>query len=104
MSATHPLPVTAPAAVPFVRMDHDDPELLEELLGVVRTVAEQGAFIGGSHVEDFEADFADYCEAGEAVGISSGTEALVLSLRALGIGPATRSSCRPTRSSRPPRR
>ena len=68
-------------------MDHDDPELLEELLGVVRTVAEQGAFIGGSHVEDFEADFAAYCEAGEAVGISSGTEALVLSLRALGIGP-----------------
>ena len=87
MSATHPSPVAAPAAVPFVRMDHDDPELLEELLGVVRTVAEQGAFIGGSHVEDFEADFAAYCEAGEAVGISSGTEALVLSLRALGIGP-----------------
>jgi dTDP-4-amino-4,6-dideoxygalactose transaminase len=87
MSATHPLPVTAAAAVPFVRMDHDDPELLEELLGVVRTVAEQGAFIGGSHVEDFEADFAAYCEAGEAIGISSGTEALVLSLRALGIGP-----------------
>jgi dTDP-4-amino-4,6-dideoxygalactose transaminase len=67
-------------------MDKDDPELLEELLAVVRTVAEQGAFIGGSYVEDFEADFAAYCEADEAVGISSGTEALVLALRALGIG------------------
>ena len=86
MSATHPLPVTAATAVPFVRMDRDDPELLEELLAVVRTVAEQGAFIGGSHVEEFEADFAAYCEADEAIGISSGTEALVLALRALGIG------------------
>jgi dTDP-3-amino-3,4,6-trideoxy-alpha-D-glucose transaminase len=86
VSATHPLPVTAATAVPFVRMDRDDPELLEELLAVVRTVAEQGAFIGGSHVEEFEADFAAYCEADEAIGISSGTEALVLALRALGIG------------------
>jgi dTDP-4-amino-4,6-dideoxygalactose transaminase len=86
MSATHPLPVSATTPVPFVRMDKDDPELLEELLAVVRTVAEQGAFIGGSYVEDFEADFAAYCEADEAIGISSGTEALVLALRALGIG------------------
>jgi dTDP-4-amino-4,6-dideoxygalactose transaminase len=86
MSATHPLPVNATTPVPFVRMDKDDPELLEELLAVVRTVAEQGAFIGGSYVEDFEADFAAYCEADEAIGISSGTEALVLALRALGIG------------------
>jgi dTDP-3-amino-3,4,6-trideoxy-alpha-D-glucose transaminase len=86
VSATHPLAVTAATAVPFVRMDRDDPELLEELLAVVRTVAEQGAFIGGSHVEEFEADFAAYCEADEAIGISSGTEALVLALRALGIG------------------
>jgi dTDP-3-amino-3,4,6-trideoxy-alpha-D-glucose transaminase len=86
MTVTHPLPVAAASTVPFVRMDRDDPELLEELLAVVRTVAEQGAFIGGSHVEDFEADFAAYCEADEAIGISSGTEAIVLALRALGIG------------------
>jgi dTDP-3-amino-3,4,6-trideoxy-alpha-D-glucose transaminase len=82
VSTTH----AASAAVPFVRMDRDDPELLEELLGVVRTVAEEGAFIGGAHVDAFEADFAAYCEADEAIGVSSGTEALVLALRALGIG------------------
>jgi dTDP-3-amino-3,4,6-trideoxy-alpha-D-glucose transaminase len=82
VSTTH----AASAAVPFVRMDRDDPQLLEELLGVVRTVAEEGAFIGGAHVDAFEADFAAYCEADEAIGVSSGTEALVLALRALGIG------------------
>jgi dTDP-4-amino-4,6-dideoxygalactose transaminase len=87
MSATHEIPAATAGTVPFVRMDRDDPELLEELLGVVRTVAEESAFILGTHVEAFEADFASYCEADEAVGVGSGTEALALSLRALGIGP-----------------
>jgi dTDP-4-amino-4,6-dideoxygalactose transaminase len=67
-------------------MDRDDPELLEELLGVVRTVAEESSFILGRHVEEFEADFAAYCETDEAVGLGSGTDAIALSLRALGIG------------------
>ncbi|HWX45105.1 MAG TPA: DegT/DnrJ/EryC1/StrS family aminotransferase [Solirubrobacteraceae bacterium] len=79
-------PVLA-ARVPFTRMDHADPALLEELLGTVREVAECGAFTLGHHVEAFERDFADYCETDFAVGVSSGTEALVLALRALEIGP-----------------
>ena len=87
MSATHSLAATAEMAVPFVRLDRDDPELLEELLAEVRTVAENAAFTLGSYVEDFEADFAAYCEADEAVGVASGTDALAMSLRALGIGP-----------------
>ena len=75
------------AEVPFTRMDRADPELLEELMGAVREVAEQGAFTLGHHVEAFERDFAAYCETDFAVGVSSGTEALVLALRALDIGP-----------------
>ena len=86
MSATHSLSATAEMAVPFVRLDRDDPELLEELLAEVRTVAENAAFTLGSYVEDFEADFATYCDADEAVGLASGTDALAMSLRALGIG------------------
>jgi dTDP-3-amino-3,4,6-trideoxy-alpha-D-glucose transaminase len=75
------------AEVPFARMDCADPALLEELLGAVREVAEHGAFTLGHHVEAFEREFADYCESDFAVGVSSGTEALVLALRALEIGP-----------------
>ena len=86
MSATHSLGATAEMAVPFVRLDRDDPELLEELLGEVRAVAEQAAFTLGSYVEDFETDFAAYCEADEAVGVANGTDALAMSLRALNIG------------------
>jgi dTDP-3-amino-3,4,6-trideoxy-alpha-D-glucose transaminase len=76
-----------PAQVPFTRMDNADPALLEELLGVVREVAQRGAFTLGHHVEDFERDFAAYCETDFAVGVSSGTEALALALRTLEIGP-----------------
>jgi dTDP-3-amino-3,4,6-trideoxy-alpha-D-glucose transaminase len=75
------------AQVPFARMDFADPALLEELIGAVREVAEHGAFTLGHHVEAFEREFADYCETDFAVGVSSGTEALALSLRALEIGP-----------------
>ena len=87
MTATHSLGATAEMAVPFVRLDRDDPALLEELLAEVRDVATESAFTLGDRVEAFERDFAAYCEAEEAVGVASGTDALALSLRVLGIGP-----------------
>jgi dTDP-3-amino-3,4,6-trideoxy-alpha-D-glucose transaminase len=77
----------AAAPVPFTRLDFSDGELLDELMGTVREVAERGAFTLGDHVEAFEREFAAYCETDFAVGVSSGTEALALALRALEIGP-----------------
>ncbi|HXA55571.1 MAG TPA: DegT/DnrJ/EryC1/StrS family aminotransferase, partial [Solirubrobacteraceae bacterium] len=87
MSATLLAPPTP--QVPFTRMDCADPALLEELMGAVREVAAHGAFTLGHHVEAFERELADYCECDFAVGVSSGTEALALALRALGIGNPT---------------
>jgi dTDP-4-amino-4,6-dideoxygalactose transaminase len=75
------------ANVPLTVMDNHDEELLSELLDVVGGVARTGAFTGGAFVESFEAAFAAWCEAAEAVGVSSGTEALTLTLRALGVQP-----------------
>lgn len=72
--------------VPLTRMDHHDPELFSELLAAVERVARTGAFTLGDEVQAFEDEFASYCEAEHAIGVSSGTEALVLALRALGIG------------------
>jgi dTDP-3-amino-3,4,6-trideoxy-alpha-D-glucose transaminase len=57
------------------------------MLAVVAELASRSAFIGGPEVEAFDEEFADYCGTRHAVGLSSGTEALVLALRALGIGP-----------------
>jgi dTDP-3-amino-3,4,6-trideoxy-alpha-D-glucose transaminase len=77
----------ARAPVPLTVMDHDDPELFAELLRAVEGVAATGAFIGGAAVERFEAELAAWCEVSDAVGVSSGTDALVLALRALDVGP-----------------
>ncbi len=87
LSTTSAGATEAATEVPLTRLDFADPELLEELLGAVREVAERGAFTLGEAVEGFEREFAAYCETGFAVGISSGTEALTLALRALEIGP-----------------
>jgi dTDP-4-amino-4,6-dideoxygalactose transaminase len=56
-------------------------------MAAVQDVASQGAFTGGAAVEQFECEYARWCEAPYAVGVSSGTEALILALRALQIGP-----------------
>jgi dTDP-3-amino-3,4,6-trideoxy-alpha-D-glucose transaminase len=73
-------------SVPLTRLDSADPELLEELLETVADVARRSAFTLGSEVEDFESEFAAYCETSHCVGVASGTDALALTLRALGIG------------------
>jgi len=77
----------SPPDIPLTLMDHSDPDLFGKLMAAVEAVARIGAFIGGAAVEEFESDYAAWCEVPHAVGVSSGTEALVLALRALGIGP-----------------
>jgi dTDP-3-amino-3,4,6-trideoxy-alpha-D-glucose transaminase len=72
--------------VPLSWLDHRDPELLGELLTAIARVARESAFTLGAEVESFEREFAAYCEADHAIGVSSGTEALVLALRALEVG------------------
>jgi dTDP-4-amino-4,6-dideoxygalactose transaminase len=52
----------------------------------IRRVLDGGHYILGSEVEAFEGAFAEFCGAGHGVGVNSGTDALVLALRALGIG------------------
>jgi dTDP-3-amino-3,4,6-trideoxy-alpha-D-glucose transaminase len=74
-------------SVPLTRLDNADQPLLAELLSAVEKVAGNAAFTGGAEVEGFEAELAAYCETSEAIGVSSGTDALALSLRALDIGP-----------------
>lgn len=68
-------------------MDNHDPELIAELMEAIGAVARTGAFTGGSAVERFERAFAAWSEAEYAIGVSSGTEALTLALRALELKP-----------------
>lgn len=56
----------------------------------VRRVFDGGRYVLGPEVEAFEAEFAAFLGAGHAVGVASGTDAIILALRALGIGAGDR--------------
>jgi dTDP-4-amino-4,6-dideoxygalactose transaminase len=53
----------------------------------INRVLESGTYILGAEVEAFETALAEYCAASHAIGVASGTDALILALKALGIGP-----------------
>ena len=59
--------------------------LREDILQAVDDVFGSGWLILGERVRTFEADFSDYCGAAHGVGVNSGTDALFLALKALGI-------------------
>jgi dTDP-4-amino-4,6-dideoxygalactose transaminase len=81
------LPETQAITVPFVALALQQRAIKAEILGAIERVLEHGQYIQGPEVEDFERKFAMLCGTPFAVGISDGTHALILSLRALGIGP-----------------
>jgi dTDP-4-amino-4,6-dideoxygalactose transaminase len=62
-------------------------DLKSELLPVVESIMETQMFVNGPVVQEFEQNFAKYCGTKFAVGCSSGTDALIMSLIALDIGP-----------------
>ena len=81
------LAATEGTRVPFIRLDSAFPELFAELMETVERIARDSAFTLGPELERFEAAFADFCGSEYAAGVSSGTAALEIALRALGVGP-----------------
>ena len=72
--------------IEFLSLEAATRELRPELDRVIGRVLEKGWFIGGPECEAFEANFATYCESDHAIGVGNGLDALILALRALGIG------------------
>lgn len=73
--------------IPYVDIGAQNRALKKELLSAMETVLDHGNFILGQELETFEKQFAEYCGVAYAVGVNSGTDALFLSLKALGVGP-----------------
>jgi len=73
--------------IPFLDLNVQHTALRQDCLRVIDEVIDAGAFAGGAYVARFEEDFAAYCAARFAVGVGSGTEALWLTLLAMGVGP-----------------
>ena len=73
--------------IPFLDLGAAYRELKAEIDGAVARVLASGHYIGGPEVEAFEAQFANYCGSAHAIGVANGLDALVLVLRAMGVGP-----------------
>jgi dTDP-4-amino-4,6-dideoxygalactose transaminase len=85
--SAEPAAATPTREVPFVDLKRQHDELSEELATALDGVIAGNGFILGEEVGHFEEEFAAFCDAGECVGVSSGTAALTLGLLAAGIGP-----------------
>lgn len=71
--------------IPFVDLVTPHQELQEELVKAFRAALATAGFVGGPAVEEFERDFASYCDAQHCVGVASGTDALRFALTAAGV-------------------
>ncbi len=72
--------------IPFVDLKREYSEMSEEITQATERVLKSGWFILGEEVERFEDEFSKYIGMKYAVGVNSGSDALYLALRALGIG------------------
>ena len=73
--------------VPFLDLSEVHAECGVQLTEATARVIASNSFILGREVEQFESDWAGYCEVGYAIGVGNGLDALHLILRALDVGP-----------------
>ena len=73
--------------VPLLDLKQQYASMRDEILRVTEEIYASQQFILGKRVEAFERDFAAYCQCKHAIGVSSGTDALLVALMVLGIGP-----------------
>ena len=72
--------------VPLLDLKAQYAQIRAEVLPVIESVCASQHFILGEHVRAFEAEVAQYCGSSAGIGVSSGTDALLLALMAFGIG------------------
>ena len=72
--------------VPLLDLCAQYATMKEEILAEIERVCDSQRFILGQDVEKFESEVAEYCGAKAAVGVTSGSDALIIALMAEGIG------------------
>jgi len=80
--------MTSTLKVPFLDLIAPHQELKAELMQVVEKALGSAGFIGGPMVEDFERDFAKFCDTNYCVGVNSGTDALRFAFMAADVKPS----------------
>ncbi len=76
--------------VPLLDLRSQLAGMRDDILAAVTNVIDSTRYIQGPEVEGLEQNVAAYCGVGHGVGVSSGTDALLVSLMTLGIGPGDR--------------
>lgn len=80
-------PSAAPVRVRFLNLSVTDPDERQAITHAVETVLDHGRLVLGPEVQQFEREIAAYCGRGHGIGVGSGTDALILAIKALDIGP-----------------
>jgi dTDP-4-amino-4,6-dideoxygalactose transaminase len=80
-------PASTSMSIPFFRYPHLFAQQREEILRAMTEVMDRGAFILQSDLVEFETAIANFTNARYALGVANGTDALIIALRAAGIGP-----------------
>ena len=73
--------------VPLLDLQGQYAPLRADLLAAITRVCDSQRFIGGPEVDGLERELADHVDVRHAIGVSSGTDALLVAMMALGIGP-----------------
>jgi dTDP-4-amino-4,6-dideoxygalactose transaminase len=73
--------------VPLLDLKAQQKAFRQELLATIEQVVDAGAYIMGPQVGQLEAQIASYSEAGHGIGVTSGTDALLIALMALDVKP-----------------
>ena len=76
----------SPMNIPLVDLQAQYKTIKGDILAAIEGVLEDMHLFLGPQAQAFEREFADYCDCGYGVGVSSGTDALILALRACGVG------------------
>lgn len=89
--SSHPAAEATP--VPLLDINRQNEPLRDEVLAAITEVVDTGAFLKGPAVRDLEAAVAELCGTEHAVGCASGSDAILLALMALGVGPGDEVIC-----------
>lgn len=73
--------------IPLLDLKHQYKAIKNEIKSSINRVLDSQRFILGPEVENFEGEFSTFCRSKYAIGVSSGSDALLISLMALNIGP-----------------
>jgi dTDP-4-amino-4,6-dideoxygalactose transaminase len=79
--------VAVPARVRFLDLSVKDQDERAAILQAIETVLHHGRIVLGPEVQEFERQIADFCGRRHGIGVGSCTDALIVGLRALGVGP-----------------